>query len=287
MHTKDETILRNTGFIVDEIQNNLKSNVYLIAGCGSIGGSAVELLVRTGARKFILADPDTYDYTNLNRQSAGYSDVGRNKAELMKEKILWANPNCDVEVYTEGLTADNTADILNKTDIVVDGVDVTTVNGWEAKYLLHETSKDKALPVISGYDMDATQYTIFYDYRNEDELIFKGRINKAQVESLNPLDSCLLLIGEKNMPLGIIKELHRFRNQEKDFISQLGISANLFGVIATSIIIQILNGKMVKTEIYLDMWDILDVYSNEDKNKQTIYRDAIKEEITLLSKETL
>lgn len=287
MNKTDETILRNTGFIVDEIQENLKKNVYLIAGCGSIGGSAVELLVRTGARKFILADPDTYDYTNLNRQSAGFSDVGRNKADLMKEKILWANPNCDVEVYTEGLTADNTERILSKTNIVVDGVDVTTANGWEAKYLLHEISKDKALPVISGYDMDATQYTIFYDYRNEDECIFKGRINKSQVKSLNPLDSCLLLIGEKNMPIGIIKELHRFRNQEKDFISQLGISANLFGVIATSMILQIINGKKVKTEVYLDMWDILDVYSSEDKNEQKIYRNVIKEEIALLSKESI
>lgn len=286
MNFKNKLTLRNHGFILESTQKKLGDTTFLIAGCGSIGGSAVELLVRTGARKFILADPDTYDHTNLNRQSAGFNDVGRNKANLTREKILWVYPDCEVEIYEEGINELNLESILKKADIIVDGIDVTTISGWNAKYSLHESAKKRMLPVISGYDMDATQYTIFHDYTDEYEEIFKGRISKNQVQKLDPLDSCLLLITPENMPLGIFKELYRIREKEKNFISQLGISANLFGVVAVSMIIQILNGETIKKEVYVDMWDVLDVYSKKDKSSLELYRNNIKKEVNMMYETT-
>ena len=282
-----EELLRNSGFISSDTQNRLEESVILIAGCGSIGGSSVELLVRTGARKLILTDPDFYDYTNLNRQSAGYSDVGRNKAELMAEKALWVNPKCKVTVYAEGLTKKNISDILATVDIIVDGIDVTTHSGWEAKFALHQAAKRYRIPVISGYDMDLTQYTIFHDYRKAGEALFKGRINEKQARDLPPLDTCLLLIKPENMPLGIFEELERISNGEKSFISQLGVAANLFGVISVSIILKILNGRQVKDETYMDMYEILDSYTSEEISRLEKFRLDYSQKITDLQKEAV
>jgi len=281
-----EVIIRNHGFIPEQKQQKIADSVFLIAGCGSIGGSSVELLVRTGARKFILADPDTYDYTNLNRQSAGYGDVGRNKAELMGNKIVWVNPECNVDVYAEGLTEENIPGILAGTDIVIDGVDVTTHSGWAAKYALHKAAKRYRLPVISGYDMDATQYTVFHDYRDESEPLFKGRVDERQTRELAPLDTCLLLITPKNMPLGIFEELERIAGGEKDYISQLGIAANLFGVIAVSMALRILNGEKVEHEIYMDMLEMLGAYTPSDEERLQAFRDAYAQKTVRLQKET-
>jgi len=263
-----ETTLRNKDFISNKVQRELAIKTFLIAGCGSVGGSAIEPLVRTGARKFILADPDSYDYTNLNRQSTGYKNVGENKAKYMKEKIEWINPVCFTEVHTSGLTQENISEIIEKTDFVIDGVDVTTRSGWEAKYMLHQKAREKGIPVISGYDMDATQYVVLYDYREDNEKLFHGKIHSKDFDAHAPLDLCLLLIGEKNLPLGIIDELKRLNSKEKGFISQLAIAANLYGIISVSMIIQILQQKVkIKKEVYLDLWELLENYSYEETYK--------------------
>jgi len=282
-----DVISRNHGFISGCKQQSLADSVFLIAGCGSIGGGTVELLVRTGARKFILADPDMYDYTNLNRQSAGYHDVGCNKAEFMCSKIRWVNPECDVDVYTEGLTENNIPELLARADIVIDGVDVTTHSGWVAKLALHETAKQYRLPVISGYDMDATQYTLFHDYRDENERLFKGRIDERHIHTLEPLDICLLLITPNNMPLGIFEELERIKRGEKEFVSQLGISANLFGVIAVSMVLRIISGEKVEHEVYMDMLEILGAYTSFDEERLQRFRDVYIQKMWHLQKEIL
>lgn len=48
-----------------------------IAGCGCIGGFSAELLARMGVGGFVLADPDIFDVSNINRQCAAtYNTVG-------------------------------------------------------------------------------------------------------------------------------------------------------------------------------------------------------------------
>ena len=64
-----EFTLRNAGFISEQEQAVLRNSVILVAGCGSTGGSAIELLVRSGAENLILIDNGTYDLNNSNRQN--------------------------------------------------------------------------------------------------------------------------------------------------------------------------------------------------------------------------
>jgi hypothetical protein len=100
---------RNRGLVSGEEQQLLRRAVILVAGCGSIGGAVVEPLVRMGAERLVLAEPDDYELHNLNRQHAGLADVGRNKASVLADWVAGVNPHAQVRVDTRCVTADNVA----------------------------------------------------------------------------------------------------------------------------------------------------------------------------------
>ena len=162
-----EFTLRNAGFISDQEQATLRDSVILVAGCGSTGGSAIELLVRSGAENLILIDNGTYDLNNSNRQNMTLDDVGELKPEVFKLRWEAITTFINIEVCNIGITPDNVEDYVIRSDIVIDAVDVTGRSGLEMKFLLHQVCHQYHKAVICGYDMAATQYIPIFDYRDK------------------------------------------------------------------------------------------------------------------------
>src|SRR6266545_764420 len=106
-----ELTRRNRGLISAAQQQALEEGTVLVAGCGSVGGAAVQPLARLGVRRFLVADSGAYDLNNLNRQHAGVADIGRNKAEVAAERILSVNPHAELRVFPEGVTTQNLAEL--------------------------------------------------------------------------------------------------------------------------------------------------------------------------------
>ena len=77
-----------------------------IIGCGSVGSTIAELLVRLGLTKISLYDFDTVSAHNLANQMFVNADIKRNKAEAMKDLLLAINPEAekDIKVFAEGWT---------------------------------------------------------------------------------------------------------------------------------------------------------------------------------------
>jgi len=83
-----------------------RNTTVAILGVGGVGSFAAEACARSGIGKIILVDKDNVDVTNINRQLVAYtSTIGRSKSEVMKERILDINPDCEVHdlhmFYTE------------------------------------------------------------------------------------------------------------------------------------------------------------------------------------------
>jgi len=83
-----------------------RNTTVAILGVGGVGSFAAEACARSGIGKIILVDKDNVDITNINRQLVAYtSTIGRSKSEVMKERILDINPDCEVHdlhmFYTE------------------------------------------------------------------------------------------------------------------------------------------------------------------------------------------
>jgi len=120
---------RNIGWVTEPEQQVLRSKRVAIAGMGGVGGVHVVTLARLGVQRFNIADFDTFDIANFNRQvGATMSSLGRPKADVLAEMVRDINPEADVRVYPAGIDDGNVADDVPDADALSLG-DVLRVSG--------------------------------------------------------------------------------------------------------------------------------------------------------------
>lgn len=124
-----EAFKRNIGILTDEDQEKLRKAKIAIVGCGGVGGAHLMNCVRLGIGRFHIADMDTFDAVNIQRQyGASMATLGRNKAEVMKDMALAVNPHLEIHDFCGGVTEKNLADFLDGVDILIDGIDFFCVD---------------------------------------------------------------------------------------------------------------------------------------------------------------
>ena len=139
-----------------------------VFGIGGVGGYVCEGLVRSGVGAFDLIDDDKVCLTNLNRQIiATRKTVGQYKADVMKERILEINPDCDVRVHKCFFLPENADEFpFEEYDYIVDAVDTVT-----AKIEIIMSAKEKGVPVIScmgaGNKLDGSQFKVADIYKTK------------------------------------------------------------------------------------------------------------------------
>ena len=247
-----ELTTRNTPLVTPEEQERLRTSTILVAGCGSIGGAAVEPLIRVGCENLILAEPDGYDVANMNRQSCRLQDVGRNKAAVFAERMREINPYATVEVHDHGITAENVDDVTSRADVILDGIDVTTKAPLRHKVNLHIQAKAKGRIVVSGYDIAGVQMLLVYDYRDPSVALMHGKVKADEVEQLEPFEFLARVIPFTVIPIEIIPELERQVRGEGSGFPQLVYTAQLFGVLAVRAVLDITAGRTVRKRIVVD-----------------------------------
>lgn len=95
----------------------------ILFGVGGVGGWCAESLVRSGIGHLTIVDPDCVDVTNINRQlPATSSTVGHPKVEVLRERLLDINPECEVVALQKRYEAGVTWG-LDGYDIIIDAID--------------------------------------------------------------------------------------------------------------------------------------------------------------------
>ena len=139
---------RNLGFITESQQEKLRNARVAVAGLGGTGGAQVHALARLGMGRFTLADPDVFELVNFNRQSgATVPNLGRLKTDVARETVLSINPDADVAVFNQGITADNIDAFLQGVDVVVDSLDFYC---FEERFMLYGKARAKGLWVLTA-----------------------------------------------------------------------------------------------------------------------------------------
>lgn len=126
-----------------EGQERLARAKVLVAGCGGLGSGALYYMVAAGVGNITVADHDTVELSNLNRQilhSTG--DLGRHKTESAAEKLRALNPDCNIEELRSRIQRDEAGELFRKFDIVLDCTD-----GFDNKYLLNDASISAGTPL--------------------------------------------------------------------------------------------------------------------------------------------
>jgi len=106
--------------------NKLKQANILIVGMGGVGAYAAEQIVRAGVGHLTIADGDTVQENNINRQlSATTKTLALKKTEVLKQRYLEINPQLDLSIIEKYITVDDIEKVvLQKSyDFVIDAID--------------------------------------------------------------------------------------------------------------------------------------------------------------------
>lgn len=141
-----EFTTRNLGFVTEADQNTLRNACVFVCGTGGMGGSAIMTLIRAGVGRLILADLDSFEVSNLNRQLfATLTTVDRDKALATRDQCLQINPEAEIEVLGADWS-DQVDRLLESADVVINGTD-----DLGASLLLYRTARAKGRAVIDAY----------------------------------------------------------------------------------------------------------------------------------------
>lgn len=130
-----------------EAMRKLKNATVAVFGVGGVGSFTAEALARSGVGHLVLIDDDKVCLTNINRQLiATRKTVGKNKVEVMRERILEINPNAKVTLHQTFYTKD-TADEFDYASwsYIVDAIDTVS-----SKLLLVEKAIEFNVPIMSS-----------------------------------------------------------------------------------------------------------------------------------------
>ena len=123
----------------------LKASKVLIVGIGGVGSYAAEAVARAGTGNITLMDGDSVQPSNLNRQLVALtSTMGRNKAEVMAERIRDIDPDTAVTVLPRFYRKDDELD-LTAFDWIIDAIDDV-----EAKTALIKTALENDVSIVSA-----------------------------------------------------------------------------------------------------------------------------------------
>lgn len=159
-----EGFSREERLIGKENLEKLNKSKVAVFGIGGVGSFVVEGLARAGIGKFLLVDNDTVDITNINRQiHANITTIGKNKVDVMKERILNINPQAEVDISTEFFMPGSKL-VDNSLDYIVDAIDTVT-----GKIELVCRANELNIPIISamgtGNKLDPTKFEVADIYK--------------------------------------------------------------------------------------------------------------------------
>ena len=130
-------------------QRLLQQGRVLIVGCGALGGTIADLLVRAGVGKengrIALFDPDVVEFSNLHRQVLFTEEdarQSRTKVIAVREALLKADQTANVEIFPIRFEEQHTP-LVADFDVLVDATD-----NFPTRFLLNRAAVKYRKPFV-------------------------------------------------------------------------------------------------------------------------------------------
>lgn len=145
-----------------EGQRRIAAARVLVIGAGGLGAPAIQYLAAAGIGRITVVDDDRVERTNLQRQVLHTeSDVGRPKAESVREAVAARDAVVQVVARVERLGPDNVLALFAAHDLVLDGSD-----NFATRYLCNDAAEFTGTPVVwAGILRFAGQMSVFWPGR--------------------------------------------------------------------------------------------------------------------------
>ena len=234
----NQMISRQIEVFTPEEQETLRNSPVTVMGCGGLGGTIIEQLVRSGFENLTIIDQDVFDETNLNRQVRSNLDsIGKSKVETTIEAMEKINPNVNIKGYDLTVTPENAEEIFEGTKVLIDAVD----NVYTRVMISRIARKLGIIFVHAAVDKTMGQLSVFTPDSVSYEEIFKLKSFGKELD--DEVKEYLLSLSVKKPQV-------------------LGITPAIFGSLEVNETIKIL---LDKQEVVLApnvlIWDIFDISS--------------------------
>lgn len=139
---------RNRIYISNAEQEKIQAFRLFLAGAG-IGSVIAECALRLGFENITIADGDVVEITNLNRQNYIQGNIGKKKAECLKNRLLNINPAANIKVYSQFITETDIVSLLQNHDVAINALDFQS----EVPFIFDAICQAKNMPVLHPYNI--------------------------------------------------------------------------------------------------------------------------------------
>lgn len=134
--------------IGEDGQKKLLNSKIALIGCGALGTTAANSLVRAGIGHLIIADRDFIETNNLQRQVLfDENDVAQGipKAEAARNKLVEINSEVTIEARVTDVNSQSIEEIIQGCDLILDGAD-----NFETRFLINDVAVKYKIPWVYG-----------------------------------------------------------------------------------------------------------------------------------------
>lgn len=188
---------------ISEVKTRLSKFRVGIAGAGGLGSNCAIALARSGIGTLVIADFDTIEPQNLDRQYYFTNQIGMMKTDAIRDNIRNINPDVYVITYQDKLDRLNISEVFSGCDVIIEAFD-----NAEMKEMLIETVQMKmaVIPLIVGSGMAGWGRTSEIGCRKIDETLYVCGDESSEVsDDMPPLAPRVGIVA--NMQANIAVEI--------------------------------------------------------------------------------
>ena len=206
--------------------DKIVSKKILIVGIGGVGGTALEVLVRSGFKDITIIDYDKFELSNLNRQILSLeNNIGEYKVDIAKKRYKSLNKDVLINISKEYLNKEKVSN-LGYYDYIIDACDSV-----EAKEALIRYALSNSIKIIScmgtGKRLDPTKVVISTLDKTYNDPLAKVMRNRLKDINLKKV----FVVFSKELP----------RNKDKEISSMMLVPSTAGIYLAYYIINDIIN----------------------------------------------
>ena len=159
-------------------QKLVDANV-LIVGMGGLGCPVGMYLAAAGVGHLILADDDTVEITNLQRQIAhSQADIGSSKVESVAETLKGLNPKVRITAMNQRLEEKDLDNQMSTVDVVVDASD-----NFTTRFAINRACSKTKTPLVSGAAIRMEGQVTVFDPRDAQSPCYQCLYTEGDDES--------------------------------------------------------------------------------------------------------
>lgn len=168
MNLTDDQLLRYSRHVLlpnvgVEGQARISAASVLVVGAGGLGCPVALYLGAAGVGQLLLADGDTVDLTNLQRQIGhATAAIGDNKAASLAQRVCAINPEIVVQAIGEALAGERLHTAVAAVDLVVDASD-----NFATRHAVNRACVRLGKPLVSGAAIGFSGQLAVFDARRD------------------------------------------------------------------------------------------------------------------------